>query len=744
MANEILLSPGVSVSENDQSQITTGPIVAGLALVGPTVKGTVNSPTLVRSYSEYEAVFGDSFTSASNAYEFLTSQTAYNYFQQGGETVLVTRVTSDSYASATSSISNNRVGPSGVYATGSGDLGTVYMPDGSLPMPVNTNINVVVDSDLYRFISADDLNLVEDDLDGKVYFYGTGSNPAERTGLFVEKVNEIVGTGSAAGAAKFNLWHDGGTVISGSAIRPGAGANGWFITDGDPVPYYVNGYAKKYYVVDPTSAGTYFTFQGGSGDGVTSFTLETISEGVPQNNVGNMGSNGSLESGSSDNVRWEITSRDVNSGTFSLVVRRGDDTTSNKTVLETFNNLSLDSSQENYIERVIGNAKFTPVEDGNEWYIREIGDYPNNSRYIRVKSVDNPTYQYLDNAGEPKPEYVDYLPLVGSGSNGGAFGGAIGNDLNKVINLNEEIGGGPNKITQGLSAIVTSDTLDPNENNDYYIASKLLENKEAYNFQLLATPGLLSSRHFSVVSDFISMVEGRADAFYIMDLVGYGATFSTTSNEAAKHNTSYAASYWPWLQMASRANGKLVWVPASTLMPGVYAFNDRVAAEWFAPAGLNRGGIGGATRAERKLTTSVRDTLYTNKVNAIATFPGVGLAAYGQKTLQTKASSLDRINVRRLLINLKRYVSGVANTLLFEQNTVVTRNNFLSQVNPYLESVQQKQGLYAYKVVMDETNNTSDVIDRNELVGQIYIQPTKTIEYIYLTFNITPTGVTFE
>ena len=240
------------------------------------------------------------------------------------------------------------------------------------------------------------------------------------------------------------------------------------------------------------------------------------------------------------------------------------------------------------------------------------------------------------------------------------------------------------------------------------------------------------------------MVECRADSFYIMDLVGYGGSINSPVNEAAKHNTSYAASYWPWLQMASRANGKLVWVPSSTLMPGVYAFNDRVAAEWFAPAGLNRGGIGGATRAERRLTTSNRDTLYTNKVNAIATFPGVGLAAYGQKTLQTKASSLDRINVRRLLINLKRYVSGVANTLLFEQNTVVTRNNFLSQVNPYLESVQQKQGLYAYKVVMDETNNTSDVVDRNELVGQIYIQPTKTIEYIYLTFNITPTGVTFE
>jgi phage tail sheath protein FI len=144
------------------------------------------------------------------------------------------------------------------------------------------------------------------------------------------------------------------------------------------------------------------------------------------------------------------------------------------------------------------------------------------------------------------------------------------------------------------------------------------------------------------------------------------------------------------------------------------------------------------------LNTTDRDTLYTNKVNPIASFPGVGLVAYGQKTLQTKASALDRINVRRLLINLKRFVGGVANTLLFEQNTITTRNNFLAQVNPYLEQVQQQQGLYAYKVVMDDSNNTPETIDRNQLVGAIYIQPAKTVEFIYLTFNITPTGVSFE
>jgi phage tail sheath protein FI len=178
-------------------------------------------------------------------------------------------------------------------------------------------------------------------------------------------------------------------------------------------------------------------------------------------------------------------------------------------------------------------------------------------------------------------------------------------------------------------------------------------------------------------------------------------------------------------------------------MAGVFAYNDSVSEPWFAPAGINRGGLGQVVRPERKLAQATRDTLYTNKVNPIASFPGTGVVVYGQKTLQTKSTALDRVNVRRLLIAMKSYIAGVAQNLVFEQNSAATRNNFLAQVNPYLEGIQQKQGLYAFKVVMDETNNTADVIDRNELIGQIYVQPTKTAEYIYLDFNVTPTGVAF-
>jgi phage tail sheath protein FI len=241
----------------------------------------------------------------------------------------------------------------------------------------------------------------------------------------------------------------------------------------------------------------------------------------------------------------------------------------------------------------------------------------------------------------------------------------------------------------------------------------------------------------------ISTVEGRGDAIAIVDNGKYGTPINGAVTNAGGSSSNYAATYYPWIQLFSSTLGKVVWCPPSVVMGGVYAFSDQVGAEWFAPAGLNRGGIPSVVRAERRLQQTDRDTLYEGNVNPLATFPGNGVVAFGQKTLQRKQTSLDRVNVRRLLIALKGYIGNVSRELVFEQNTAVTRNRFLSQVNPYLESVVQRQGLFAFKVVMDDTNNTADVIDRNQLVGTIYIQPTKTAEFIILNFNILPTGASF-
>ena len=226
-------------------------------------------------------------------------------------------------------------------------------------------------------------------------------------------------------------------------------------------------------------------------------------------------------------------------------------------------------------------------------------------------------------------------------------------------------------------------------------------------------------------------------------MADYNGVLADAISQAASRDTSYAATYWPWVRIQDPGTGKQVFVPASTLIPGVYAYNDKVAAPWFAPAGINRGGLSSVLAAKVKLSQADRDALYVANINPIATFPKTGISVFGQKTLQKGASALDRVNVRRLLIELKSYISQVADTVVFEQNTIATRNNFLARVNPYLSTIQQKQGLYAFKVIMDESNNTPDIVDRNQLIGQIYIQPSRTAEFVALDFILSPTGVQF-
>jgi uncharacterized protein len=539
---ETLLSPGVLTRENDQSQITQGPVTAGAAILGPTVKGQVGIPTLVTSYSDYINRYGSTFISGGTSQEYLTSIAAFNYFQQGGNTLLVTRVADNSFTPATSS-----------------------------------------------FVSA--------------------SNPALTSSVFV---------------------------------------------------------------------------------------LETLSQGTIMNSSGS-------NAGTVDNVKWEILGSNSGSGTFSLLVRRGDDTSNSKIILESFSNLSLDPNQPNYIEAAIGNQ----TVDVSQGYTNTTGDYVNKSRYIRVKQVNYTTPNYFDNNGVPVPAFTGSLPAVGEG----VFGGATG-DLTALT-----IAGG-----------------------SYTSSINLLSNKDEFRFNLITVPSQISG---PAVTGITTLATDRGDCIAVIDVTAKGDGVQTAVVNAASYDNSYATTYYPWVQVTAPNTGKLTWVPPSTVIPGMYAFNDRVGGPWFAPAGFLRGGLN-VIQAERKLSPSDRDTLYQGRINSLATFPGQGVVAYGQKTLQRKPSALDRVNVRRLLIELKSFIGQVGNSLVFEQNTIATRNRFLSQVNPYLDSIQQRQGLFAYKVVMDDSNNTADVIDRNQLVGQIFIQPTRTAEFIILDFNVTPTGASFE
>ena len=572
---EKILSPGVFQNESDQSLVQRGIQGTSTAIVGPTVLGQPFVPTYVTSYTEYVSKFGETFKSGSYYYEYLTSLAAKDYFNNGGQTLLVTRVIS----------------------SGSANMSTYA--SATIPAAVNTTLS-------------------------------------------------------------------------------------------------------------------------------SSFVIETLAWGDVMNNTSSAVS-GALSSGSAVNVRWEVTNVSTGSGTFSIAVRQGSDNNAQPNYIETWSNLSLDPAQPNYISRVIGDIKpvYALDSDGTP-VINFTGSYANASQYIRVKSVTTPQIDSIDNNGNYKAtQYSGSLPVVGSGSYGGSFAGGLA-ATSAVQNMNEAISV---SNVQGFAPA------------DYTAAFTLLNNKDEYQFNVLLAPGVTLGN--SAVSTLISTCEDRGDAIAMVDTILYGQTVTAATTAAAGQSSNYAATYWPWIQLYSTALGKSVWAPATTVMGGVLAFNDQVGAEWFAPAGLNRGGVPSVLRAERKLSQNDRDNLYQANVNPLATFPGEGVVVFGQKTLQRKATALDRVNVRRLLISLKGFIGQVANNLVFEQNTNVTRNRFLAQVNPYMESVVQRQGLFAYKVVMDDTNNTADVIDRNQLVGQIYIQPTKTAEFIILNFNVLPTGATF-
>ncbi len=296
-----------------------------------------------------------------------------------------------------------------------------------------------------------------------------------------------------------------------------------------------------------------------------------------------------------------------------------------------------------------------------------------------------------------------------------------------------------NTNTQGFD-ISTSST---GGTTAYKKAINAISNADEFDINMLVTPGIIHGLHSSVTNHAISKMEARGDAFYILDCVKHGDTIATATAAIEALDTNYAATYYPWVKIVDRNTNLPVWVPPSVVLAGTIAFTDKVAHEWFAPAGLNRGGLTTVLEAQTRLTHSERDELYEDRVNPIASFPGQGVCVWGQKTLQGRPSALDRVNVRRLLIRLKKFIASSSRYLVFEQNTAGTRNRFLNIVNPFLESVQSNSGLSAFRVVMDDSNNTPEVVDRNQLVGQIFIQPTRTAEFIVLDFVVQPTGAAF-
>ena len=599
---EKIVSPGVFTNEIDQTFLPAAIADIGAALIGPTVKGPARVPTVVSSYSEFQQIFGDTFKSGSNYFQFLTSHAAEQYLQNSN-VLTVVRILDGAYGPAEASV----VTASG-YSAGIGD---------------------------------------------------------ERTG--------------------------------------------------------------------------------------TSFKLHTLADGAIMNNADTTArTNNILVSGSTHNIRYEISNVNDSKGTFTLQIRKGNDSIKRKQVIETFSNIDLDPKSNNYILKAIGDqVQDVRADENGDPFLQLTGSFPNKSKYVRVSSV-NDTIDYLDENGDVRePILSASLPATGSGSSAGGFSGgtngvagfdSLGNvvadsGISTPYSFYDSIS---STDSQGFALSSGADGTDA-----YTEALNLLSNQDEYDINLILAPGIISSVHGTIASKIIDTCEDRGDCFAILDPVVYGKNVINATDEAEARDSNYAAVYWPWVKVPDTQLGTQRWVPPSVVLGGIYAFNDKVAHPWFAPAGLNRGGIDVAIQAERKLTQSDRDTLYDSNVNPIATFPGQGVTVFGQKTLQKKASALDRINVRRLLIKVKKFIASSSRFLVFEQNTAATRRRFLGIANPFLEQVQSQSGVNAFRVVMDETNNTPDTIDRNQLVGQLFLQPTRTAEFIVLDFTIQPTGASF-
>ena len=733
MATETIVSPGVLLQEIDKSFITPGTDPSGLAIIGPAAKGPIEIPTEITNYNSFKEIFGTTVKSGSQAYEYFTNLAVKNYFDNGGSSAIVTRVVS---ASGTWGVSSNThlsssakagVQPFTLETLGKGaDLNSISVGSKGVDKitlgftgEINTSSLELSDGNSNRAIAISAAGTTFN-----VVFSGSAYDAAEEPSGTAIKVN-LVGSNVGGTAGKI-------TAFSASLlISESLGANANFDIDANLIAIKTLDLVNGVVGFATASNGDISTTIGAGLP--TTITTTQIQEGVI---AGGTFNGGGLPQGSKDNIRWEIGNINNKNGTFTVSIRRGDDTTKSPIALEQFTNCSLDPLSPNYIAKKIGDQSATVALEGSNYIVNIAGEFENKSNFVRVSAVNLPTYQFLAPNGSVSVDsggtsYSASLPIV---ENGTFQNGTGQNAPTGVIGLY----GSASSVSDAHGAIQGLQTAD------YTKAVSILKNKEDFKFKTLIVPGLNQKFHSDTIDTIIANTTERGDSLFTADLTPYGATVANVKNEAEELDTSYAASYWPWVQIRSTELNRNVWCPASTFIPGVFAKNDSIAAPWFAPAGETRGKLGRlGIKVETKLSKAQRDDLYTSKVNPIATFPDTGLIVFGQKTLQQATSALDRVNVRRLLLDVKDTIGGFSEKLVFEQNTQQTRDRFIRQATPYLESLVQRQGLYAFQVKMDGQLNTSDVIDENKLVGQVFLQPTKTAEFVVLDFIITPTGASF-
>ena len=837
---ERIVSPGVFTREKDLSFLPQGISEIGAAIVGPTVRGPSFVPTIIRSFEQFEQIFG-SYNS-----DYYTPYTVKEYLRSAG-TVTIVKV---------GYIGGYSVGGFNLLVSGSqhhlGENGKIVVAS-FLPAINNSNGTGALSGSIKGQTSASNFTLElaganatasltnlsiltkgsptgENDAvsgnyilrqvptDPKAQSIGSTEAPGYMYKFFESSVSASFASGivSASNAGDTGIFNNGRMFTEDATFNFATGTETVDTSNGN---YIITNTGNK----DASSARTPFiNSQLIGGSGTNLFRVYTRADGNETNHYYVVIRDVKRPQGSNSSPTF---------AQFGLAVYL----TGNPAPLESYSGLNMDPNSSNYIVKVIGDM-FQTVNNNGE--ITTFGDYPNLSQLIRIGDykedlfTSNPNLQPMGHAAVLDPivsafsvptasfaltqtsdgdksnvgTYKEYLPYgvklhpdypnsetstnyaylapISSAETKGSnadfslenmFGyGDItsfefSNKTNFAISTQtltisqsveqlkfvvpmqhgfDGVNPAASKNTgTSISSTNTSgfdcSTTTASGSIAYKRAINAIANPDDYDINMLVTPGIIHKHHSVVSNHAIDKAEERADAFYVLDSADIDDNVATAVDNVVSLDTNYVATYFPWVKIENPAGNGQVWVPPSVVIPGVIAFTDSVAHEWFAPAGLNRGGLSNVRMTKKKLTHTDRDTLYEGRVNPIASFPGQGVVVFGQKTLQAKPSALDRINVRRLLIRLKKFIASSSRFLVFEQNDSSTRARFLNIVNPFLESVQSNSGLSAFKVVMDDSNNTPDVVDRNQLIGQIFIQPTRTAEFIVLDFSVLPTGAAF-
>jgi hypothetical protein len=741
--NETLIAPGVYSNEVDQSNIPQAAEFVGLAVVGPTEKGAAFIPTDISSFSQYTAIFGQG---AETTY---IPQTVASYLQSG-EGVKVTRILGNG------GWSFNATKKLAAIVSGSTILTVFHPSENSTPVVANFNSSSISGS-------LGSFNLV---------LNGTGINKTISGSLtpsndrYITKmlgIDQTFQTGSGYPYLNFGNFAASQSVNASASLA---------LTDANCS--FTSSFAEGY-----SAASTPWVTSAG---GVRLFKFVHNSHGTKTNRDVKIG------------ISSIAVSADPNAyAKFNIIVRAWDDTERTPVILESYLNVTLDPNASNYIGRVIGD-KYQEY-DSNLGKVVEMGDFPSLSNYIRVQIASSVANDAIIPSTAPAGHEAIFETIAGftgyrlpaatytySNTGSAAYSGFNYYDtdnINYLAHVPQEAVAGNNTIftlpvndnkfilplqggSDGMSfSVIKKSGVNMSTDGTNWFgfdlststsggsmafkkALDILSNESAYSFNLLVLPGVTEQYHGAVTSYATTVVESRKDAVIITDLTGISANVKEAVSIAAGLDSTYAATYYPWVKVKSVTTGKDVYMPPSVAVPAAFAYNDKVAASWYAVAGTARGGLGKVTDVKNSLSRLEIAKLYAAGINSIVKKNNVGVVIWGQKTTQNVDTALTGLNVRRGLIEIKNYVINVAEGLLWENNTTTTRNSFLTQVNPYLENVQSRQGLYAFRVIMDETNNSNADIDRGILRGRVRIQPTIAIEYVDLTFNITPTGVTFD